>query len=108
MLLLLLSLLQPSKVTATPVLSAEDMKKRELASALFGGRGGMNREGMLSVSYYYAAKFRFAYDLCHCSELSKHSNITFTSNRTFIGTFASVSREAVPLKYLLKIQLDRA
>ena len=47
---LLLLLLQPSKVTATPVMSAEEVKKRELASALFGGRGGINREGMLSVS----------------------------------------------------------
>ena len=37
-------------MTATPVMSAEDIKKRELASALFGGKGGINREGMLSVS----------------------------------------------------------
>ena len=44
-------LLQPSKVIATPVMSAEEVKKRELASALFGGRGGINREGMLSVSF---------------------------------------------------------
>ena len=46
----LLLLLQPSKVTATPVMSPEEAKKRELASALFGGRGGINREGLLSVS----------------------------------------------------------
>ena len=45
----LLLLLQPSRVVATPVMSAEEVKKRELASALFGGRGGINREGMLSV-----------------------------------------------------------
>ncbi|XP_065884904.1 uncharacterized protein [Dysidea avara] len=38
----------PSRVTAVPVLSAEEVKKRELASALFGGGGGMNREGMLT------------------------------------------------------------
>ena len=43
-------MLQPSRVTAVPVLSAEEVKKRELASALFGGGGGMNREGMLTVS----------------------------------------------------------
>jgi len=52
--ILLLLLLQSSRVTATvtPVLSAEETKKRELASALFGGKGGINREGMLSVSSY--------------------------------------------------------
>lgn len=32
------------------MLSAEEVKKRELASALFGGGGGINREGMLTVS----------------------------------------------------------
>ena len=42
--------LQPSKVSAVPVLSAEEVKKRELASALFGGGGRLNREGMLTVS----------------------------------------------------------
>jgi len=45
----MLCITQLSKVNAVPVLSAEEVKKRELASALFAGGGRINREGMLTV-----------------------------------------------------------
>ena len=60
-------------MTATPVLSAEEMKKRELASALFGGKGGINREGMLSVSTHIES--------ITCPLIS-HCGVTGTNNRT--------------------------
>ena len=84
LIVLLFLLFQPSKVTATPVMSAEDIKKRELASALFGGRGGMNREGMLSVSSLKLLHFHMNYYtyMPLCNFLSNFPNITFTSNRT--------------------------